>query len=95
MISKTTLPAIALAVFGGLAIASAGFAQNSPAATPAPQGQGMMGGQQGQGMMGGQQGQGMMDMMGSMTRMMNSCSSMMESANTKPSAPAPAPGQKG
>jgi hypothetical protein len=93
MSSKLTLPAIAFVVFGGLAAASAGFAQNAPTAKPAPQGQGMMGGQQGQGMMGGEQGQGMMNMMGQMTRMMENCNRMMESANLNPANPTKPPAQ--
>ena len=89
MSSKLTLPAIALVVFGGLAGASAGFAHNPPSATPtpAPQGQGMMGGT---GDM-----NNTMNMMGQMTKMMDNCNRMMESANQKPAAPATPPGQKG
>jgi hypothetical protein len=57
---RMTLLAIGVIGGGALAAASAGFAADTPAAKPAPQGQGMMGGQQGQGqgMMGGSQGQG-------------------------------------
>lgn len=88
---KKMAPLVAAIVFaGGIAAGSAGFAADAPTANPAPQGQGMMGGQKGQDMMGGNG-----DMMGAMTRMMNSCSSMMESAN-KPAAPAtPAPNPRG
>jgi hypothetical protein len=84
----------AIVVAGGIAVASVGFAADTPTANPAPQGQGMMGGQQGQGMMGGQQGQGMMNMMPQMTRMVENCNGMMETANNNPPAPAKPPEQK-
>ena len=99
MSSKMTLPAIAVVVFGGLAAAAAGFAQNAPAANPAPQGQGMMGGTnpapQSQSTMGGTGNMAdMMSMMRQMTRMMENCDRMMESHMQQP-ATAPQPEKKG
>jgi hypothetical protein len=62
--------AAAIIIAGGIAATSAAFAEDTPATNPAPQGQGMMGGQQGQGMMGENGGMmGMMNMMPQMTRM--------------------------
>ena len=85
---KMTPFAAAIVVAGGIAATSAGFAQNPPPSTPAPQGQGMMGGQQGQGNMGD-----MMNMMTQMNDMMATCNNMMKSANQKPAAPATPPVQ--
>ncbi len=91
-------------VAAGVASASLAFAQSNAPATPSQQapnstqGQGMMGGQgmsNGQGMMGGSGNMtGMMDMMSAMTRMANTCNTMMESVNhgpTAPGKPSPAP----
>ena len=79
---KMTPFAAAIVVAGGIAATSAGFAQNPPPSTPAPQGQGMMSGTG-----------DMNNMMGQMTRMMDNCNRMMESANQKPAAPATPPVQ--
>ncbi len=100
MYGKLTRVLAAAILTIGVASTTAALAQtNAPAAPPqqAPspmqgqgmQGQGMMGGQgtaNGQGMMGG--GGNMMEMMGAMTRMANTCNSMMESANHGAKAPA-------
>ena len=92
MSSKSTLPTIVMVLLSGLATASPGFAQDSPAARPAQQD--MMNGTkpapQSQGMMDGTGNMAsMMNMMSQMTRMMENCKRMMESAegNQAPEKP--------
>ena len=79
---RMTPLAAAVIVAGGIAATSAGFAEDTPTANPAPQGQGMMG---------GQHGQGMMNMMTHMMNMMTQMNRMMESPNNNPPAPAKPP----
>lgn len=94
MYGKLTRVLAAAILTIGIATSAALAQTNAPAAPPsqAPspmQGQGMMGGQgtaNGQGMMGG--GGNMMEMMSAMTRMANTCNSMMESASHGSGAPA-------
>ena len=81
---RMTPLAAAIIIAGGMAATSAAFAEDTPATNPAPQGQGMMG---------GQQGQGMMNMMTQMTRTVENCNRMMETANNNLPAPAKPPEQ--
>ena len=96
---RKTFSAIAIVVFSGLTVASAGFAQDSSAqqgqdevggTNSTPQGHGVMGGganppPQGQSMMMGGPAE-MMNMMRQMTRMMENCNRMMESAEQNPAS---------
>src|SRR5215469_3953278 len=92
---KTILPAIVITLLGSLAIGPAGFAQDAAPDHPANQSQGMMGGTnpspQASGMMGGTSE---MNMMRQMTRMMENCNRMMESAYPNPPAPEKPPATK-
>jgi hypothetical protein len=92
---RKTFSAIAIVVFSGLTVASAGFAQDASRPSSARQGPDMMGGTnpapQSQGMVGGTnstpQGHGMMGMMEStantaeMMNMMRQMTRMMENCN--------------
>jgi hypothetical protein len=81
---RNTFSTIAIVVFSGLTVASAGFAQDSSAqqgqdeagdTNSTPQGHGVMGGPA-----------EMMNMMRQMTRMMENCNRMMESAEQNPAS---------
>jgi hypothetical protein len=90
MSRKSTLPTIAMMFLSSFATVSAGFAQDSRATGPAQRE--MMDGtnpaQHGQGMMGSTGDTAkMMNMMRQMTRMMENCNRMMESADQSPPVP--------